>query len=239
MVNDEFARWAVGYSGFDGGNPRGSTWLCGIENAGDDTDEALMFNDVSAPGFVGDQSWPLGGSEFLSCSRFNRNAIKLLMALKGRSDLKNCEAFLKAERCFRNNSDYFKLNLYPIAFHEASHRLWMPWHTKRTGLADKVSYWKWCAVNRFPAMRKWVREFSPNLIVCAGATERDCFFQAFTGGETKQSCTADNKNITYAYTNEGNTLVAVIYFLGGPRGLNSDAGIRETGARLAELTRKR
>jgi len=68
MVNEEFARRAVGYSGFDGGNPRGSTWLCGIENAGDDTDETLVFNDASVPGFVVDHSWPQGGSELLSCS---------------------------------------------------------------------------------------------------------------------------------------------------------------------------
>jgi hypothetical protein len=239
MVDEEFARWAVGYSGFDGGNPRGSTWLCGIENAGDDTDETLVFNDASVPGFVGDHSWPQGGSEFLSCSRFNQNAIKLLMAIKGRSDFENCRAFFKSEKCFRKDSDYFKLNLYPIAFRDVSPLRWMSWHTKRTGFDDKVSYWQWCADKRFKMMRTWVREFSPKLIVCAGVTERDYFFQAFTDGEVTQSCTAGNKSITYALTNAGKTLVAVTYFLGGRWGLNSDVKLRETGIKLAELTRER
>jgi hypothetical protein len=234
MVNEEFANWAVGYSGFAGGDREGSTWLCGIEDAGGYTDETLVFDDVSEPGFLS----PRGVSEFLSESPYNQNAIKLLMALKGRSDFENRQAFLEEERCFQRDSGYFKLNLYPIAFHRVSHRLWMDWHRRRTGLADKDSYWKWCAENRFPIMREWARKFLPTLIICTGVTELEPFFQAFTDGEIRQSCTASNKNITYAYTNEGRTLVAVTYFVGGRYGLNSNAAIHATGVRLAELIRE-
>src|SRR3990172_9532296 len=30
-VTPEFEKWARGFSGCDGGNPKGSIWLCGIE----------------------------------------------------------------------------------------------------------------------------------------------------------------------------------------------------------------
>jgi hypothetical protein len=158
------------------------------------------------------------------------------MALKGRDDFENSEIFLDTERCFRKDSDYFKLNLYPLAFRNDSHEQWMPWHTKRTGLDNKESYRQWCAKKRFPVFRKWVREFSPKLIICTGVGECESFFGAFTGGEARQSCSAGNKPISYAITNEGRTLVVVTYFLSGPQGLNSDAAIRATGEKLGELS---
>jgi hypothetical protein len=230
MVNGAFAKWAAAYSGFVGGNPRGRTWLCGIEDTGSDTDETLVFGDASTP-----SSWTRGSVEFLKESPYHKSATKLLMSLKGRGEFESVLDFLNTERCFCKHSDYFKLNLYPIAFPNDSTKLWMPWLEERTGLPSKRLYWRWCAENRFPIFRKWVREFSPRIVVCTGVSYSEAFFSAFTNGEEQQSCTAGNRLIRYSITNKGKTLVAVIYFFSNARGLNSNTSIRETGARLAEL----
>ena len=37
-MNEKFEKWATGYSGFDGGDPKGKIWLCGIEWGGKNPD---------------------------------------------------------------------------------------------------------------------------------------------------------------------------------------------------------
>ena len=52
-MNEKFKEWATGYSGFDGGNPEGKIWLCGIEWGGKSPVcikelEKLFLEDVEA-----------------------------------------------------------------------------------------------------------------------------------------------------------------------------------------------
>ena len=44
MITKDFERWALGFSGCDGGNPNGSVWLCGIEFGGGCTEKELEKN---------------------------------------------------------------------------------------------------------------------------------------------------------------------------------------------------
>jgi len=51
-MNQNFKVWATGYSGFDGGNPHGQIWVCGIEWGGQNPKnisqiEELFTQDVS------------------------------------------------------------------------------------------------------------------------------------------------------------------------------------------------
>jgi hypothetical protein len=145
MVNNEFAKWATGFSGFDGGNPKGSVWLCGFECAGAPTEQDLVFDDVTTPCYVGENR-----EEFLRGSQYNLKAVKLLAALAGRAT-SDYSSFFKEQSCFDRDSNYFKLNLYPIGFNDTKHNRWKEseWLTQRTGFATKQEYLEWCRGNRF------------------------------------------------------------------------------------------
>jgi hypothetical protein len=232
MVNSNFAKWGAGFSGCDGGNPRGKYWLCGIEYAGGDTEESLVFDDVSTPKYVGAPH--RDREEFLKYP-YNWKAIKLLAALSGK-DPSKYTAFFKEQGCFDRDSNYFKLNLFPIGFRNTAHALWDDWLVRKTGLATKQQYLEWCFSHRFPAIRAWMLDFSPSLILCTGISEFKQFQAAFgLGDETVVADVIAAKEVKHFMTNDEKTLVAVVYFLGGRYGLKSDLELSSTGQYLAEL----
>lgn len=233
MINHEFSQWATGFSGCDGGNPKGSVWVCGLEFSGRETEESLVFNDVVTPCCVGHPYWE-SREEFLH-SQYNRKAIKLLAAMAERSTV-DCASFFREHSCFDRDSNYFKLNLYPIVFPTTSHSRWTDWLIRKTGFATNKEYLNWCVENRFPVLRKWVLEYSPKLVLCTGITYAKQFQSAFgLGDEEVYTGEAAGKKIIYFHTNDGNTTVAIIYFLGTRYGLKSDAALSLTGKRLTEL----
>lgn len=233
-INKDFASWATGFSGCDGGNPRGSVWLCGIEYGGGDTEESLVLPSVDTPRFVGAPHWGCR-EEFLKYP-YNWKALKLLAAMAG-EDVGEYASFFRERSCFDQHSDYFKLNLYPIGFRKTS-STWPDWLVRKTGFSTKQEYLDWCLTHRFPALRKWVSDYCPRLVLCTGITFSDQFRSAF-GSKDEHVFTerASGKEIKYFATNGGNTLVTVVHFLGGPHGLNSDEDLIATGKRLGELLR--
>jgi hypothetical protein len=242
MVTADFAKWAVGFSGCDGGNPKGDIWLCGIEFGEGHTEKDLERNltevDVSNPGFLGDRNWDEEEIQDFLKYPYNWKAAKLLCALAGRAT-ETYRDFFRAERCFSRDSRYFKLNLYPIGFRNTSSEYWQDWHTRLTGFQTKSEYIQWCQAKRFLALRTWVQECFPKLIVCTGKDHRNEFFKAFTdGAAAPDSVDVAGKKIWYVVTNAGRTLVAVTYFLGGPHGLKSDPELSAAGKMLAELLRR-
>jgi hypothetical protein len=238
MVTETFAKWAVGFSGCDGGDPTG-IWVCGIEfGQGHTEDNLKLEEDVSKPGYVGGVGWEDSDVEKFLTYQYNRKALKLLCALAGH-DVGKYQEFYETEQCFRERSRYFKLNLYPIGFKDTSPEHWREWLAPRTGFETKQEYKEWCHRNRFPVLREWVQKYRPRLIVCTGISYRTEFFKAF--GDGTQNPQVDNgvgKPIWYTVTNAGRTLVAVIYFLGGRKGLKSDPELSATGKRLAGLLHK-
>lgn len=236
MVENAFAKWATGFSGCDGGNPGGSTWICGIEYGGGETEGKFQFTDVTEPAYVGGEIYDRG--DFLKY-RYNWKAVKLLAALDGR-DVKNYAKFYEDRQCFNRQSDYFKLNLFPLGFRNTSHSHWTEWIATKTGIPTKDEYLRWCIAHRFPALRSWVEKYSPKLVVCTGITYADWFHEAF-GEEDDRiiDTTAGGKLVRSFVTNGGKTLIAVTYFFGGRYGLKSDPELAATAKHIAELTKKR
>lgn len=134
MTSAKFERWALGFSGCDGGNPKGCVWLCGLEWGGDETKETFSFTDVSRPSAINPKD-----ETFLKYP-YNWRAMKLLAALNGAPPTESYTDFFRRQSCFASNSDYFKLNLYPISFKTTSHSRWTKWLEKETGFATKQEY---------------------------------------------------------------------------------------------------
>ena len=110
MVTERFAKWAVEFSGCDGGDPRG-IWLCGIEFGQGHTEENLnLEEDLSKPGYVGGNGWECWEMKEFPKRQYNQKALKLLCALAGH-DVTKYREFYEAKRCFGENSGYFKLAL--------------------------------------------------------------------------------------------------------------------------------
>jgi hypothetical protein len=231
VVTPDFEKWALGFSGCDGGNLEGKIWLCGIEYGGGNSDPTMPFPDAAVPSYVGGVDYsPLDFQKYA----YNWKALKLLASIAGhRPD--QYKAFFKNHSCFDRHSDYFKLNIYPIDFKTTAHHLWDKWVAK-TGIATKEEYLEWCREFRFKKLRAWLLEYSPRLIICTGKQYFSQFWAAFGDGtEEIHVVYAAGKEIRYFATDSGKTLVAVIYFLGGRFGLRSDAELSQTGAKLASL----
>ena len=114
-VTLKFERWAKSYSGCDGGNLKGSTWLCGIEWG---MGLKHVLEEIEEP--VTKPPWlyktpedALGRPTF----PVNLAFFKLISAMRGRpvDDCKSV-AYEKPFFPFHRRSDFFKLNLFPIAF---------------------------------------------------------------------------------------------------------------------------
>lgn len=211
-------------------------WICGYEFATHSENESdLEFNELPSPPYVGGRHWT-NRQDFLK-SQYNLKALKLLMALENKEvSLEGSKAFFNEHSCFDCNSNYFKLNIFPIGFPNTKHGNWPDWMTSKTGFSRKAEYLHWCSEHRFPVLRSWVSHYSPKLIICTGTKSCGEFQSAFgTGNEEVFTTEAADKQIKYFVTNNNRTLVAVTYFLGGPYGLISDKQLALTGKKLSEL----
>ena len=234
MVNENFKKWALGFSGYDGGDigsaQSPSVWLCGLEWGGGFKPEELadeFKDDVSEPS-VGYKS-----HERNLAYQYNIKAIKLLCALNGASDHVKFNETVKPFT--QGAKGYFKLNLYPLAFKNTSHSLWSEGFAKATGIENKSEYIRWIEQNRFPKLRAWAKERKPRLIICVGISYKNEFIAAFGGeGAQVKEAVAGGKKFYY-FKNEAGAIVAITYFLGNPHGLNSDAVIKAAGEKIAQI----
>ena len=122
MINEDFKKWALGFSGCDGGDigspQHQSIWLCGLEWGGGFKPEQLadeFKNNVGKPP-TGYESHKLNLDY-----QFNTKAVKLLCALNDEIDHIK---FNETVKPFTYGAKgFFKLNLYPLAFKNTSHSL--------------------------------------------------------------------------------------------------------------------
>jgi len=229
VTSNGFKEWAQGFSGCDGGNPSGRIWLCGIEFGGGHTEKTLIYDDVTKP------PWNNPDKDDFIRYQYNWKAIKLLAALNG-GECAEYKSFFEEQSCFDKKSNYFKLNLYPIGFKDTSHHRWENWLVLKTGFASKQQYLGWCKKSRFPMLRRWLIDYSPRLVLCTGITRLEEFRSAFGDGTEKViEGKAGGKGFKYFLTNDRKTLVAIVYFLGGSKGLGSDDQLAATGKQLASV----
>lgn len=237
-VNPEFAKWAVGFSGCDGGDigtpESSSVWFCGIEWGGGHPADAEKLRSV----WKEDAGRPRAGYESWRANLeyiFNWQAVKLLAAVNGGlvSDYKQFAE--KAQPFVTGGTGYFKMNLYPLAFKNTSHALWQDAFADATGLPSKQNYLEWMRGKRFPVMKSWVATYAPKLIVCAGVTYREDFRSAFVDDDVElHREVIDDRELHWAKNVNGG-LVVIIPFMVNPHGLTRNTSVQKFGDRIRQL----
>jgi hypothetical protein len=168
VKDDSFYEWATSLSGCDGGNTEANIWLCGIEwgaasyNNGEYYDK--LQQEIEAGKVTPKTSFDWEDSLTYT---YGRSFAKLYTSFKGESEkVEDYKKFIR-EKC--NDSELFKLNLYPIAFDSTNEALWKKHGlAKITGFDEKNLFQTWCVFNRFPKFTELRKEKKPKLIICTG-----------------------------------------------------------------------
>lgn len=245
MVNELFAKWALGHSGFDGGDIGNSTkrsiWFCGIEwGGGHPADPEILhrifLQDVSNPALGYEEEDEIPAWKHNISYRFNWQAMKLLTTVNGEkySDYK---IFAENERPFvMGSKGYYKMNLLPLSFKDTSHQWWRTEFEKATGFESKNAYLEWIRSNRLPVLKSWVSIYAPKLILCTGVTWLNDFHAAFVDeGLSLNQETIDDRQLHWIKNSNG-TLVAVTPFMSGRNGLVRNVSIQKFGDRIRTLS---
>jgi hypothetical protein len=237
MVSQNFADWALSFSGCDGGDigsaENKSIWFCGIEWGGghkNDKDElnAMFSSPVVNPG-EGYDSW----RENLAY-RFNWQAMKLLSALDGLS-VKDYKNFAETKKPFtQGEKGYFKMNLFPLAFKDTSNALWGDGFSEATGFLTKNDYKAWIIKERAKKMREWVFLFNPRVIICTGISYAKEFQTAFMDRDLDNVEIIEGQELRWG-VNSNNTFVFVTPFMVNRYGLTRDSSIQLFGERMRNI----
>ena len=242
-TQSKFAEWAVSFSGCDGGTPNARVWLCGIEWGGALDEKYYLTdlpNEISKGSFHPETTYPW--AESLKYP-YGRSLAKLYAAIQGRevATYRNLDSY--------DGSEMFKLNLYPIAFHDTSDQLWHRYGLdKLTGFADKRLYQTWCMLHRFRSFSEKLKEYSPDVIIGTGTSYLPEFFLCF-GRQMDGNARINVHHLSAGKKNESErgrplywaritpkTILVVIPFFSGSSGLNSDALLQEAGDTIRRLS---
>lgn len=234
--NKNFEKWALGFSGCDGGDigtvDEKSTWVCGIEWGGGHDAGSLsncMAEDVSTPP-SGHEQWQHNLNYI-----FNWQAVKLLTAIEGGS-VSSYKTFAQEKAPFvTGSSGYFKMNLYPIAFKNTNCENWASEFSKLTGFNNKEEYLDWCESMRLPIIRAWAAAYKPELIICLGKTYFNQYSKAFFDFDSRCSKEIINDRELIWGVNNNETLVVVLPFMVNRNGLTKNSTIQIFGERISEL----
>lgn len=218
--------------GGDVGSPDApSIWLFGLEPGWSTSDQQ---NEETGNG---------NSEEELKCYSvemqlgwpFNRNAFKLLAALKGNAP-KDYVKFAMQDHPFeRGYSGYFKGNLFPSACNNVG--IWGDEHRLETGFDDKSDYQNWMRTTRFAIVKAWIERCRPKLLICTGLTHLHDFLAVTDTPEVPEphvfSVNGHSKRVHVA--SSGIVPMAVIPHLsGGVHSLNSFQAISETATYIAQ-----
>jgi hypothetical protein len=159
--------------------------------------------------------------------------LKLIAAMRGLPVQDYEKVAYESPFPFHKDSNFFKLNLFPVAFRDISPSRWTLEFAEATGLATKKDYEDWCVNHRFPEIRSWTSQGHPQLVVGLGLTHADNFCRAFPfEGETREEGILDRRLV---WVSNGANTLAVTPALSSPSGLNSDQLLQAFGARLARF----
>lgn len=240
MVNDDFQKWALGFSGCDGGDLGSSNeqsiWFCGIEWGGGFLDDTKKLQEIFKKD-VSKMSFGFENPDENTAYIYNWQAMKLLSAVHGGKTSEYKEFAKKFKPFVKNEKGFCRLNLYPLAFKNTNHELWSESFTKTTGFKNKNEYIKWIQENRFLVMQNWVKTYNPKLIICTGISYKNDFIKAFGYENAKINKELIEDKIFYWFKNPNGTLVVIIYFMIGRYGLSKDSVIQKTGEKIAQISK--
>lgn len=235
VSRDELNAYLASWAGCDGGNPKG-IWICGIEYGGGSTTiEEEMAGYRACDGYRQvPRGWDTACREkhpLYKHWQYHQKVAKLMLALRalraggkaGDSSIDAIHEYMRGE-LYARDGQTFKLNLYPFPSPSVDPGKWLQAYSASVGLSSKQAYYKLCADERFPFLRKQRREYEPRLIIATGKTFRDSFAEAFGFGSDYESFDVEAGNATrrcYLYA-DGESSLLVTPFLGGRYGLNSD-----------------
>ena len=237
-VSEKFASWASGFSGCDGGDlgshDSPSIWVCGIEWGGDWVDYDWLKDKLD--NHI-DQLAPPDGYDSEKDNLdyiYNINSMKLLCAING-IEVSDYKRFaLETKPFVKNEHGYFKMNLYPLPFKDASAKRWSAWIHELTGFSNKDEYLAWCREHRFNFLMDLLKNHGPKLIICFGKSYLKDFISSFCDEGAEVVC-EDIGGRVLNWAKSGNTLVAVCPFPTSPYGLNSNALLDAFGKRIRQL----
>jgi hypothetical protein len=169
---------------------------------------------------------------------YNRNLFKLLSVIDGEHGVEGYQKFAEAKQPFvQGSSGFFKGNLYPFPCKKSKD--WPQRAIDITGFSSKNEYLDWCKRYRLPTIKKWIEEYSPELIVGVGITARDEFSEAVFGEKSKffevGFYVNGHKKRVFHNSKDGKILVVVPHLSGSSHGLNSDESISICGKLIREL----
>jgi hypothetical protein len=239
-VRPEFAEWARGWSGVNGGNPNGALWVCGLEfGTGEETPtldrsrERYAIEGVPAwtQDFIRDYREQILKSPFIG------KLAKVVLAFEGRP--------IKDYRDFRLNGllmpagTAFHINLYPMSFRNMHGGHWSREHFELTGHPNKLLYKAWCMEHRFPWLAEQVRHAAPKVLVCTGTSYAEDFRFAFTTDPFDDGAKwtlPSGKRVEEHSINEGKTRLLITPFF-GQGGLMKDEDLEALGRHASYGTR--
>lgn len=146
-IDEDFVKWAVDFSGMDGGNPTSDIWFCGIEYGGGIKNlDSVVFNremDNDWISWSGDDGLPYTDPKsgrkiedsITGKDPFNLGIYKIVSNLAGSS---GCT--MQYTTLFGKNGKCFKMNLYPISFKSHSDELWSKAYYDKIGFLTKSQY---------------------------------------------------------------------------------------------------
>ena len=236
-VTEKFSRWAIGYSGCDGGDigsPESpSIWVCGIEWGGGGSKEWL---EKELESNAGDPGWGYNDPQENLAYIFNRQTMKLLCAIDG-GNVDEYESFALSKKPFvESERGYYKMNLYPLSFKNTDHNLWGEYFSELTGFYSKNDYIQWCKENRLPFFSEIIRKHKPKLIICFGKTYKGDFENAFCRGSNEEHNEIILKR-NFSWYQTDSTTVAICPFPVNRYGLNSNKLLQEFGERIRSISK--
>lgn len=247
--NEKFSKWALGYSGCDGGDigtpEKPSLWFCGIEWGGgypNNVEELIKIfsQNVEKPpkgheDWIDEQGKHHQAWEVNLDYIYNRQCMKLLSAFEG-GNVEDYKKFAKEKKPFTEESyGYFKINLYPLAFKNTSSFHWKDGFSDATGIETKNDYIQFIRNNRFPVMYSWVKQHRPKVIICTGKTYENDFISAFS--DEKIQLTTEiigERNMQWGVNTFG-TIIFIIPFMVNRYGLNKNETIQKFGERMKAI----
>ena len=184
LVTNSIDAFIASYAGIDGGNPKASIWICGIEHGGD-------FESLEMP-LKPERTLSSWDDDFRKkypkyhTWQYHRKVAKLMVALRGLQDeptslslrVDACRQYLKDE-LYVAGGESFKLNLFPLSSPSVNSSKWQEFYSEHLGFESKDFYYKRCRDVRFPFLKKMRDEFRPHIILGTGKTFKCDFADAF------------------------------------------------------------
>lgn len=195
-VESDFAKYALSYSGMDGGNLNAPLWICGIEFGGElaegipfkRSDKIPCWTDASPRmESINEAKITMADGKRQTSYKmwpFCRMASKLTVAvLSGAISGWRQHYYTDKEHkgyCGARGGN-FSLNLFPITFRRIGDAEWTDKLRTTTGFQSSDQYRAWCREHRFPWLRELVQRYRPATVVCCSAAKtRNYFLSAFS-----------------------------------------------------------